>query len=146
MPIWWALNIPATTTLPKSKMYVYNPTYLCNKICVCICVCIYIYFVVHFEVLSRVWLFVTPWTVASRLLLPWDSQVRILEWVVISFSRDLGIPTQGSKLCLLLGRQILYHRATWEVHICALHTHTHTHTHTHKCLCILTDLNRYEEC
>ena len=35
------------------------------------------------------------------------SQASILEWVTTSFSRE-------SNLCLLLGRQILYHWANWE--------------------------------
>ena len=40
------------------------------------------------------------------------SQARILEWVAISFQ---GIfPSQGSNLCLLLGRLIPYHWATRE--------------------------------
>ena len=38
----------------------------------------------------------------------WISQVRILEWVDISFSRGI-FPTQGLKLSLLCCRQILYH-------------------------------------
>ena len=37
----------------------------------------------------------------------------ILEWVAISFFRGIFL-TQGSKLCLLLGRRILYHWATSE--------------------------------
>ena len=38
-------------------------------------------------------------------------QARILEWVVIPFSRGLLI--QGSNLHILLGRHILYHWDTW---------------------------------
>ena len=38
----------------------------------------------------------------------WISQVRILEWVDISFSRGI-FPTRGLKLSLLCCRQILYH-------------------------------------
>ena len=37
-------------------------------------------------------------------------QARILEWVTISFSRGICL-TQGLKLCLPLGREILYHWA-----------------------------------
>ena len=37
----------------------------------------------------------------ARLLRPWDSQARILEWVAIPFSRAI-FPTQGSNPCLLL--------------------------------------------
>ena len=36
--------------------------------------------------LSHVKLFVSHWTVATRLLRPWGLQVRILKWVVIPFS------------------------------------------------------------
>ena len=39
----------------------------------------------------------TPCTVATRLLCPWDSlQARILEWVAISYSRDLLDPGMES--------------------------------------------------
>ena len=41
-------------------------------------------------------------------------QARILEWVDIFFFRGWIFLTQGSKPPLLLGRQILYHRATWK--------------------------------
>jgi len=46
------------------------------------------------------------------------SQARILEWVAISYSRASSQP-KGSNphlLHLLLGRQILYHWATWKAH------------------------------
>ena len=36
-----------------------------------------------------------PWTVPTRLLCPWDSPGKILEWDAISFSRDL--PDLGIK-------------------------------------------------
>ena len=39
------------------------------------------------QVLSHVQLFTTPWTIALQALCP-----RILEWVAISFSRDLPDP------------------------------------------------------
>ena len=41
----------------------------------------------------------TPWTVAHRLLCPWNLQARILEWVAVPFSRGsswLRDPTQVS--------------------------------------------------
>ena len=49
---------------------------------------------------SRVWFFATPWTVAARLLCPWDSPGKntgvgchvLLQWMV---------PNQGSNPCLL---------------------------------------------
>ena len=43
--------------------------------------------------LSRVWLFVTPWTIAHQVPLPMGIlQARILEWVFISFSRGYSQP------------------------------------------------------
>ena len=46
------------------------------------------------------------------------SQARVLDWVCHFLLQGI-FPTQGSNLCLLgllLGRRILYHCATWEVH------------------------------
>ena len=61
--------------------------------------------------LSRVQLFVTPMDCS----LPGSSvhgilQARILEWVVIPFSRDQTRISQVSCIC----RRILYHWDTWE--------------------------------
>ena len=39
------------------------------------------------QLLSRVQLFATPWTVDTRLLCPWNFPGRIPEWVPISFCR-----------------------------------------------------------
>ena len=45
------------------------------------------------------------------------SQARILEWVAISFCR--GSFQHGDRTCIShIGRQILYHWATREVHLC----------------------------
>ena len=53
----------------------------CSCVCVCVCVCVYC-------VLSRVWLFVTPWTVAHQASLSMGFlQTRILQWVAIPFTR-----------------------------------------------------------
>ena len=41
------------------------------------------------------------------------SQARILEWVAISFFRGSSWPWDGTRI-FCIGRQILYHRATWE--------------------------------
>ena len=41
------------------------------------------------------------------------SQARILEWVAISFFRGSSWPRDGTRI-FCIGRQILYHRATWE--------------------------------
>ena len=56
---------------------------------------------------SRVWLFVTPWTVGSSVheIL----QVRILEWVAISFSRESSWPRDGTCISYIscTGMQVL---------------------------------------
>ena len=65
---------------------------------------------------SRVWLFVTTWTAAY---LPGSSvhgifQARTLEWVVISYSRVYSRPRDWTHVSCI-GRQIVYHQATWEI-------------------------------
>ena len=53
-----------------------------------------------------------PWAVACQALLGENSmnmEARILEWVAISSSRG---SSQSNLSCI--GRQILYHRVTWE--------------------------------
>ena len=52
----------------------------------------------------------------TRILCPWGFSARMLEWVVISFSRG-NFPIQGSNARLLHCRHILYHRATGEAKI-----------------------------
>ena len=55
----------------------------------------------------------TPVYQSARLLCPGISQVRILEWVAISFSRGSTWPRD--RTCIsCTGRWILYHWATWE--------------------------------
>ena len=58
--------------------------------------------------LISVWLCVTPWTVAC--------QARILEWVTIYSSRGSSIPRDRTHISYVscIGRQVLYHSATWE--------------------------------
>ena len=64
--------------------------------------------------LSCVQLFVTPWTIALQAPLSMGIlQARILEWVAISFSRGSAWPRDPACISCI-GRQILYHRATWE--------------------------------
>ena len=77
----------------------------CMTVCLCVCV------------LTRVWLFVTPWTVAP----PGSSahgifQARILEWVAISLSRTSSQPRDQTRTSCVsfIGRQIIYHCTTWE--------------------------------
>ena len=58
--------------------------------------------------LSRVWLFVTPWTVAHQAhLFMGILQAKILEWVAMPSSRGI-FPTQGLNLVLLHYRWIFY--------------------------------------
>ena len=64
-------------------------------------------------VLSRVWLFTTPWTVAHRLLCPWDSPGKNTGEGYHALLQGTFLP-QGSNLCLLHCRQILYCWATRE--------------------------------
>ena len=100
--VWWCLCFGCA-------IYPHSHTY----ICVCVCVCV---------ALSRVQLFCDP----MNCSLPGSSvhgifQARILEWVAISFSRRFSRArdqTQGS----CIGKQILYHWATWE----APYTHIFT--------------------
>ena len=69
---------------------------LLRCICLGLCVCA--------QLLSPVWLFVTPWSIAYQAACPWNFQARILEWVAISFSRDLSKPGTKPKAPALAGR------------------------------------------
>ena len=60
---------------------------------------------------SHVLLFQTPWTVATRLLCPWDSPGK--NWSRLPFPSPRIFPTQGSNPHLLHRQGILYHQATW---------------------------------
>ena len=65
--------------------------------------------------LSHVWPLVILWTVCN---LPgssvhWILQVKILEWVAISFSRE-SFPCRDQTCVSCIGRWILYYWATWE--------------------------------
>ena len=56
--------------------------------------------------LSRVQLFVTPWTVAHQAPLSMGSpQARILDWIAISFSRGSSQPRDQTHITCLLHRQ-----------------------------------------
>ena len=68
-------------------------------------------------ILSRVHLFVTPWTGAS----PGSSvqgilQARILEWVAISYSGASSQPRDQTHISCI-SRWILHHCTTWEAHV-----------------------------
>ena len=59
---------------------------------------------VHACMLSCVWLFVTPWTVACQAPLSvWILQARILEWSVISFSRGSSQPRDWTHVSCIAG-------------------------------------------
>ena len=65
------------------------------------------------QLLSCVRLFVTPWTVAARLLCPWDFPGKNTG-VGGHFLLQGIFPTQGLNPHLLLGRWVFYYCATWE--------------------------------
>ena len=70
------------------------------------------------QLLSDVWLFVTPWTVAHQgSSVHGIFQATIVEWVAVSFSRGI-FPTRWLNPSLLLGRWILHHWATRETLKC----------------------------
>ena len=73
----------------------------------CVCVC----------VLSRVQFFVTPWTITRQPPLSMGFSARIMEWVAISSSREFSQPKDRTHVSRVsgIGRQILYHWATWEL-------------------------------
>ena len=62
------------------------------------------------QLLSHVWLFVTPWTVACQAPLSMGIlQARILEWVAIPFSRGSSPPRDWTHFCFFcIGRRVLY--------------------------------------
>ena len=53
--------------------------------------------------LSRVWLFVTPWTIAHQALLSMGFQARILEWVVMPSSRGSSRPRVWTQVSRIAG-------------------------------------------
>ena len=54
--------------------------------------------------LSRVWLFVMPWTVAYQAPQSMNLQAKILEWVAISFSRGSSQPRDQSWVSWIVDR------------------------------------------
>ena len=84
-----------------------------DSVCVCICslyiqrtsICIQSEWV---KSLSRVWLFATPWTVAIRLLCPWNSPGKNTGVACHSLLQGIFL-TQGSNQGLSHCRQILHH-------------------------------------
>ena len=94
---------------------------------------------------GRVQLFATPWTIAPRLLCPWDSPCKNTGVGCHALLQGIFL-TQGSNLHLLtspaLAGRFFTTSATWEVPptLCKnTHTHAHTEKHTNAAanLCIL---------
>ena len=71
------------------------------------------YDVVVVQLLSHVWLFATPWTIAHQVSLSMGFS-RQQYWTGCDFLLQGIFPTQGLNLHLLLGRWVLYHWATRE--------------------------------
>ena len=70
------------------------------------------------EELSCVRLFETPWTSLPGSTVHGISQARTLDWVAIFFSRESSWPKDQTQVSCTscVGRQILYHCATWDAH------------------------------
>ena len=70
------------------------------------------YWITSFEcMLSNVWLFVAPWTVACQTPLSMEFS-RLEYWSRLPFPSFF--PTQGSNCISCIGRWISYHHAMWE--------------------------------
>ena len=62
---------------------------------------------------SHIQLFATPWTIAARLLCPWDFPGKNTGGDCHFLLQGI-LPTQELNLSLLIGRQVFYHWVTWE--------------------------------
>ena len=75
----------------------------------------------HSQLLSGVWLFATPWTVAQQVPLSLGGQEyfpgKKMQWVAIFSSRGSSWPRDQSCISCIswIGRWILYHWPTWKV-------------------------------
>ena len=86
--------------------------------------CAFIPMCVWAQLLSCAWLFATPWTVAHQAPLSMGFSQQGY-WSGLPFSPPEGLPNPRPKRvfqthvsCVsCIGRQILYHWATWEAHI-----------------------------
>ena len=88
-----------------------------QQILLCVCVCTRMYVCARMLNHSVISYFVTPMDCSP----PGSSvhgifQVRILEWVAMAFSRGFSPPRDWTHVSCItcIGRQILYHWATWE--------------------------------
>ena len=80
-------------------------------LCIFSSVCVFVYTLSHAQI------FVTPWTADCEAPLG-GFWARILEWAAISYSRTSSRPRDQTHVSCgsCIGRQILYHRASWEAH------------------------------
>ena len=110
-PFWWWKCSKIGSGVGCTSLWVYQsywPVYFKWENCMTY---------LNARVLSRVWLFATPWTVAPQAPVCGIFQARILEWVAISFSRESSQPRD--RTCIsCTGRRILYHSATHLKGIC----------------------------
>ena len=85
-------------------------------------ICVFKFYQIHTQcihslLVSPVWLFATPWTVAHQSPLSVEfSQARILEWVAISCSRGSSWPKDCSHLFCIsrIDKWILYHLESYQ--------------------------------
>ena len=77
----------------------FSPRWGCLQTCCLVRAC----FVVVAQLLSRVWLSATPWTIAQSPLSTGFSEARILEWVAISFSKGSSWPRDWIHVSCLAG-------------------------------------------
>ena len=94
-------------------MYSFYSVCLC--VCVCECACAHMRALSHSVVSDSFWPHGLQSTRSSVL---WIFQARILEWVAISSSRGSSWPKDliCASCVYCIGKQILYHWATWQVH------------------------------
>ena len=81
-------------------------------VCVCVCVCV----CAHAHALHCVWLFVTPWTGATKLLCPWNRPGKHTGMGCHSYSRGPSQPQDQTHVSCIsyIRRWIFYHCAAWE--------------------------------
>ena len=83
----------------NTSKYIIYSIYPLSDVCVCVCEKWS-----EKKMLSCVWLFATPWTVAYEAPLSMGIfQARILEWVAISFSRRSSRPRDWTQVSRIIG-------------------------------------------
>ena len=106
--------------------------------CVCVCVCIHSYCCLVAQLFPTLCDPMDCSPPASSV--HGISQVRILKWVAISFSRGSSQLRDWTPVSCI-GRQILYHWATREAHTylytqTCMCVHVHIYTYTCRCVCV----------